>query len=117
MKKYIAIALLVATPLAQASAANPVDNYGADVIIKAGKYQQAAVRLEARVAQVPKDETALLNLALAYRHIGREADAQTAFRRVLALEDVILDTTDGRAVSSHALARYGLKQPTTLSLR
>lgn len=117
MTKYIAIALLVAAPLAQVSAANPVDNFGADATIKAGKYQQAALRLEARVAQVPKDETALLNLALAYRHIGREADAQTAFRRVLALDDVVLDTADGRTVSSHALARRGLAQIATLTSR
>ncbi len=117
MLKVALFSLLVAAPLASVSAASSVDNYAASTMMVAGNYEKAATRLEFRVRIEPEDETALLNLALAYRHLGREADAQRTFRRVLKLEDVALSTVDGQTVMAHALAERGLANTMQVSAR
>lgn len=115
MMKAVYLSLLVAAPLAQASAATPVDNFAASSA--ADRYQAMARAYEAAVAKDPADESAWINLAVAYRHIGRGADAVVAYRRVLALENVMLDTADGRALWSHDVARRALMPPVTITAR
>lgn len=107
MNKTLAIAILVATPLTATSAASPVDNYGATAIQRAD-YARAELSLSNRVAAVPADEAALLNLAHVYRRTARMAQAQALYTRVLALPDVLLADTSDRPRSSHALARASL---------
>jgi Flp pilus assembly protein TadD len=116
MMKIAALALLVAAPLANSAAADPVDNYSATTI-KMAQYTRAIARLEARVKQSPSDESALINLAVAYRHTNRSAEADALYRRVLTLEDVELDAVDGRAVMSRDVARRALMRPAQVTSR
>lgn len=115
MKTFIFLAFIAVAPLS-AIAAEPVDNYAADAVV-AARYAEAVTMLQAHVAKDPMDESALINLAIAYRHTGRAAEAQAMYRRVLQLENVMLDTAKGRAMSSHDVARRGLGLGTQLSLR
>lgn len=113
--------LIVAAPLMLAPAAvlagEPVDNYAATALADA-KYQQVVATLEPMAKRDRSDETLLLNLATAYRNVGRHADADSLYRRVLVLDDVELDTADGSTISSHTVARRGLaSRPVALSQR
>ncbi len=112
--------LIVGLPLvvapAVALAGQPVDNYSATALTTA-QYHVAVAQLEPIVKRDRADESLLLNLAMAYRHVGRFADANALYRRVLVMEDVELDTATGGTVSSHAVARFGLKTPAVFSQR
>jgi Flp pilus assembly protein TadD len=113
--------LIVAAPLmfapAAALAGNPVDNYAANALSSAN-YQQVVATLEPLAKRDRSDETLLLNLATAYRNVGRHADAEALYRRVLMLEDVELDTATGGSIMSHDVARRALAaRPVTLSQR
>ena len=112
--------LIVGFPLVVAPAVSlagqPVDNYSATALTTA-QYHVAVAQLEPIVKRDRADESLLLNLAMAYRHVGRVTDANALYRRVLMMEDVDLDTATGGTVSSHAMARFGLKTPTVLSQR
>jgi Flp pilus assembly protein TadD len=113
--------LIVAAPLmlapAVALAGNPVDNYSATALAGAN-YQQVVATLEPMAKRDRSDETLLLNLATAYRHVGRHAEADSLYRRVLLLEDVELDTATGGTITSHAVARRALAaRPVALSQR
>ena len=116
MVKFLVTPLLVVASLPIAAVANPVDNYAADHIT-AAKYDVAMTRLEQVVREDALDETALLNLALVYRHKGRTAEAAKLYRRVLAHEDALLDTVDGKPRWAHDIARAGLGGITTIALR
>jgi len=116
MQKAFFLVLLAAAPLTSLSAADPVDNYAVRAMNNAD-YGAAIAKLEAHVKRAPSDETALLNLALAYRHVARAADADAAYRRVLKLDDVMLDAAGGGAISAHELARRGLAAAVVLSAR
>jgi len=107
MLKTLVTALLVAAPLATTAAADPVDNYSATAI-KVAAYDRAITRLEQRVQSAPADESAMINLAVAYRHTNRVAEADALYRRVLTLDDVELDALDGRAIMSREVARRAL---------
>ena len=107
MRKTLVIGLLALAPLSAPAMADPVDNYAAPAII-GGRYMNAVTRLEAQVRRAPGDESALLNLGIAYRHMGREADARAALARVLTLPDVELDTVNGIAIMAHDAARRAL---------
>ncbi len=119
MNKVI-FSLIVAIPLAMtpsvAVAGQPVDNYSANAVM-AAKYSVAITTLSGDLVRNPRDESALINLAIALRRTGRVAEAQTLYRRVLALEEVELDTVNGTAMSSHEVARRGLGLNTQLSSR
>ena len=115
MNKLLATCLLVSAPLSPLAAANPVDNY-AEPQIAAAQYASAIARLEAQKRADPMDESTLLNLALAYRHSGRMAEAAKLYRRVLQLENAQLNTTIGKPMWSHDVARAALT-PTTLTMR
>jgi tetratricopeptide (TPR) repeat protein len=117
MIKYLVTPLLVAASLPFAAVAAPVDNYAAQPIA-AAKYDVAMAKLERFVREDAFDETALLNLALVYRHKGRIADAARLYRRVLAQENVRLDTVNGQSAWAHDVARAGLVSlPTTIASR
>lgn len=106
---------LVLAPMA-ASAGQPVDNYGTADLTSA-KYDAVVAKLEPIALQNRSDESVLLNLAMAYRHTGRRAEAVALYRRVLALENAELETADGGTIMSHVIARRGLAQPLQLSSR
>jgi len=106
MRILIAGAFFALAPAA-ALAAAPVDNYAADAVLKA-KYGEAIAHLADRVAQDPADESAMINLAIAYRHTGRVEESRRLYQRVLRLDDVALNTAAGVEMSSHEVARRAL---------
>ncbi len=116
MIKYLVTPLLVVASLPVAVVAAPVDNYAAGQI-SAARYDAAIVRLERFVREDALDETALLNLALAYRHKGRMTEAAKLYRRVLAHDDALLDTVDGKPRWAHEVARTGLSNIVTFASR
>ncbi len=101
----LAASLIMTT--ASAFAAQPVDNY-ATVALTTARYDQVVTQLEPLVLRDRSDESLLLNLAMAYRHTGRSAEADALYRRVLLLDDAELDTADGGTISSHVVARRAL---------
>ena len=116
IKKILSCCLLVAAPLSVAAVANPVDNYAATALTEA-RYDAAVARLEAVVAEDRSDPSALLNLALAYAHVGRHAEARGLYARVLRHDDAVLDTVSGDPVYAHRVARAGMTRPVTLTSR
>jgi len=110
MNKIAIIALIVLAPVSTSALAQPVDNYAVTAIADA-RYASAVARLEAKVKSMPNDETAWINLAIAYRHTGRSDDAVAAYTRVLKLDNVELDTATGQPMWSHDVARAGLAMP------
>ena len=112
--------MIAASPLmltsVVATAGQPVDNYGTADLGRA-KYEAVVAKLGPIAARDRRDESVLLNLAMAYRHVGRQAEATALYRRVLDLDNVELETTDGGAVFSHVIARRGLAEPVQLSSR
>jgi tetratricopeptide (TPR) repeat protein len=107
MIKLFVTPLLVAASLPIAAVAVPVDNYAVQPIA-AARYDVAMAKLEHMVREDALDETALLNLALVYRHKDRVSDAIKLYRRVLALDNFLLDTVDGKPRWAHDVARAGL---------
>ncbi len=116
MTKYLVIALLAATPLSAVAAVDPVDNYAANDITKA-RYALAITQLERDYARRPGDESILLNLALAYRQSGRSVEAAALYRKVLSMQDYELDTTSGKPVWAHDVARRALGERVVLTSR
>ena len=108
--------LLVAAPLSVSAVANPVDNYATGAL-SAARYDVAIVRLEAVVAEDRSDPSALLNLALAYAHVGRNSESRALYARVLRHDDAVLDTVAGEPVFAHRVARAGLSRPLALTAR
>ena len=117
MTKTYLIPLLVAASLSGAAVANPVDNYYAARDIVQARYASAISQLESQYARDPSDESVLLNLALAYRHAGRETDAQHLYRKVLTMTDYELDSAGGKPIWAHDLARRSLATTIVLSAR
>ena len=109
-----AIALIAATPLAGVPAA-PIHTLAAEPELAAqplaaGRAQQALATLEQASAADPEDAAVLINLGIAYAHLGDEAQARAAFERAVASETVIeLETADGTSIDSRRLARKALK--------
>ena len=116
MTKYLVLLGMIGASAPALALAGPVDNY-ATLPISAAKYDVAMVQLERIVREDALDETALLNLALVYRHKGRMADATKLYRRVLAHDNVLLDTVDGKPRWAHDVARAGLGNMVTIALR
>ncbi|MFZ4746416.1 MAG: hypothetical protein ACOYLK_05900 [Sphingomonas sp.] len=116
MIKFLVTPLLVVASLPIAAVAAPVDNYAAQPIA-AASYDVAMAKLEHVVREDAFDETALLNLALVYRHKGRVSDATKLYRRVLARDNVLLDTFDGKPRWAHDVARAGLGTMITFASR
>jgi hypothetical protein len=101
MKSFLVSAAFGMVLIPAAALAQPVDN-------SAGPIRIASLETVTRVA--PSDGGAYAELASAYWHAGRTADAAVAYRRVLALDNVMLETRSGDAVWSHAIARQMLGQ-------
>jgi Flp pilus assembly protein TadD len=98
-------------------AASPVDNYSA-IALTSSQYRLVVANLEPVVQRNRSDESLLLNLAMAYRHLGRDAEADALYRRVLSLDNAELDTANGGTISSHVVARRAIAaQPLELSQR
>ncbi len=113
--RLIAGVPLALTPVI-ALAGQPVDNYGtADLV--SSKYAAVVATLEPIALRDRSNESVLLNLAMAYRHTGRSAEAATLYRRVLDMDNVELEAVDGTTVLSHVVARRGLGQRLQFSAR
>jgi DNA-binding SARP family transcriptional activator len=70
----------------------------------------------ASVVQVsPRDGGAYAELANAYVRAGRMTDAIVAYRKVLALDNVMLETSQGDAIWSHEVARKALASTATFT--
>ena len=91
---YAVVALFSA---ASPTFAAPVDNSANQV---AALIQLASVS--------PRDGGIYVELAGAYMRTGRVTDAITAYRRVLALDNVMLETSTGDAIWSHEVAGRAL---------
>jgi cytochrome c-type biogenesis protein CcmH/NrfG len=96
MKSFLVSAAVCAAVLPAVTLAQPVDNSPKAIQI---------VSLEAGTRIAPSDGGAYAELGAAYWRAGRTADAVAAYRRVLALDNVMLETRTGDAVWSHAVAR------------
>lgn len=116
MTKTLVISSLVAALLSGAAVANPVDNYAANDVTS-GRYAAAIVTLESKMRENPRDESTLLNLALAYRKANRKAEATALYEQVLALDNYALNTTRGTPMWSHDVALRGLGRPTGYASR
>lgn len=105
MKKSLVLAAFAGALLATAATAQPVDNF--------------VTSLETAARYSPNDGGAHAELASAYYQAGRTSDAAAAYRRVLSLDNVMLETRAGDAIWSHQVARHMLQKAsaTTLSSR
>ncbi len=112
--RIVAFPLLLAPVVTLAG--QPVDNYGTADLTSA-KYDAVVAKLEPIALRDRGNESVLLNLAMAYRHTGRIAEAATLYRRVLALDNAELETANGETIMSHTIARRSLAQPLQLSSR
>lgn len=104
MVKTAIYGAFLALSLASPAFAGPVDN-SADQIAS----------LTHLVGVSPRDGGVYAELAGAYVRAGRLNDAMTAYRRVLALDNVMLETPSGDAVWSHEVARKALANTETLT--
>ncbi len=109
-----AIALFAANPLAdpaavQLQASAEVNELAVQPLI-AGRGEQAIAMLEKASAADPHDPAVLINLGIAYAHLGDETKARAAFEAALTSREVIeLDTADGTATDSRRLARKAIR--------
>lgn len=106
MTKSAIFASIAALSLTPPAIAGPVDN-SAD--------QVASLMQAVRVT--PRDGGAYTELANAYVRAGQTQEAQATYRRVLSLDNVMLETATGDAVWSHEIARKALAQSVTLPSR
>ena len=79
--------------------------------IAAGDFAAAAQRLEAERRIHPQRPELMLNLVVAYRALGREADARALYMDVLTRPAVMMDMANGTTVSSLDLATLALSRP------
>ncbi len=98
---FSAVAVLTLTSPAFAG---PVDNSGDQV---------TSLMQVVRVA--PRDGGAYAELANAYMRAGQMQEALVAYRRVLALDNVMLETPTGDSIWSHEVALRALATTATLT--
>lgn len=101
MKKALVLAVVAGVTLTGGAQARSVDNF---------------VGLETAARVSPSDGGAQAELASAYYRAGRGSDAAVAYRRVLALDNVMLETRTGNAIWSHQVARTMLQKTTATTL-
>lgn len=106
----LALALIAATPVIETPAAMFAEAPELAVQpLAAGRSAQALATLEQANAADPHDAAVLINLGIAYAHMGDEAKARAAFESALACHEAIdLDTADGNVTDSRRLARKAL---------
>jgi cytochrome c-type biogenesis protein CcmH/NrfG len=105
MFRKIALCLLVAAPLAAPAVAAP------------GDQAQEVRSLESATRLMPRDGGNYIELAQAYVRANRPADARDAYRRALALDNVMLETRTGDSVWSHEIAKSALGNEVRLTSR
>jgi Tfp pilus assembly protein PilF len=106
MTLKFAIAILVAGAAVAPAAAAP------------SRDPAAAVRTLETVSQLsPTDGGVAIELAAAYQRAGRTADANTALRRALTLDNAMLETPTGDAIWSHQVAKRALARDVALTAR
>ena len=111
MKVTVITSLLVAASLTASASAAASPRDGASL-------QDAAVRSqEAYVAVAPTDGGAFIELAQNYARAGRIGEAAGAYRRALALDNMMLVTKAGDSIWSHQVARSALARIPQLSAR
>ncbi|WP_232280273.1 hypothetical protein [Sphingomonas sp. PAMC 26605] len=106
MTMKFAIAILVAAAAVAPAAASPARNPAA-----------AVHSLEVESQMSPRDGGVAIELAGAYQRSGRIADANTALRRALTLDNTMLETPTGDAIWSHQVAKRALAGTVTLTSR
>lgn len=99
MKRSTAYSAIILGLFPVTLTAQPVDNSAQARQIS---WYEAGARINSA------DGGALTELAGVYRRAGRLADAVAAYRRVLVLDNVMLETHAGDAVWSHENARQAL---------
>lgn len=98
-----------ASPEAQADITVEGMELAADLILT-GQKDAAINRLEQQRDVNPDDPAVLINLGIAYAHVGAEKEARAAFKSALGSDDVQdLETADGRTLDSRILAREALQ--------
>ena len=102
-----------ATMPATADAAQDITVQGGELaanLILSGQKQAAMTRLEQQRDLEPDDPAILINLGIAYAHMGLDEKARVSFKDALASdEQQDLDTADGRTLDSRMLARQALQ--------
>lgn len=78
--------------------------------ISQGAYRDAELRLSSELRKHPDLPELMLNLAAVYGRTGRASEAQALYARVLGQDDVLMDLSNGRTASAHAIAKLGLGQ-------
>lgn len=102
MKKALVLTVICSFAVAAPVAAQPVDNF--------------IYSLETAAKVSPSDGGASAELASAYYRAGRTSDAAAAYRRVLQLDNVMLETRSGDAIWSHKVARTMLERTSLTAL-
>lgn len=108
------IALIAASGLgfaasAQAQQVNQSDAGLASAALTTGNASDAVDRLASELERSPNDPALLINIGIAYAHMGDEAAALSHFKAALKSREVIeLDTADGRTTNSRRLARQAM---------
>ncbi len=79
-----------------------------------GDYARAEAVLTAEQRIFPDSPDVLVNLAAVYARTGRVQQAAAVYRQILARQDMLLDASADRTVSSHAVATAGLRRVASL---
>ena len=75
-----------------------------------GRTDKALAMLEQASIADPHDAAVLINLGIAYAHMGEDAKARAAFEQALACHEVVeLQTADGSDTDSRRLARKAIR--------
>ena len=77
--------------------------------IASGETTTAIATLEIEREQFPNDPALLINLGIAYAHMGKDAKARDMFKAALKSDDPVeLETANGKTTDSRRLARKAL---------
>ncbi len=104
------VAMLAALPASAQSGAVRV----AHDALAQGDYARAEAVLTAEQRIFPNSPEVLVNLAAVYARTGRVQQAAALYRQILARQDMLLDASADRTVSSHAVATAGLRRVSSL---
>lgn len=109
--RAILAGLALFAPLALAAPALAQDgDRVAGTAIEQGDFVGAEKVLLQELRIHPGRPELLLNLATVYAKTGRQAEAKTLYRQVLAQSDVLMDLSADRVAGSHAVAVAGLSR-------
>lgn len=108
------LAVIAAAPLsAQSLSAQQADRTETEFASKtlaSGNQTAAIAALEAQREAAPEDPGVLINLGIAYAHLGDDQKAEALFEAALVSADPIeLETADGNLTDSRRLARKAMR--------